>query len=1077
MICRPNNLVTRLFLGALWLTLAWITSSAAAKLEDQRPAAQNVRLRFVDSATGYAIKPDAVEVTPLTEPGNGQRVRRNGVKKDGRTVLSLAEGGHRIKVNAPGYHPMDAEFVLQTENQFNLVFQLDPIAQPREIQPDYVATLHQHNQTVFVGFVVDEDTGQAITNAAVRTEPSGGETRTDSRGFFQIYVPVQTLADATNTPAKLSWSAPGFRTEERCYLELWSEGDWIYRIRLERGEGIHSVDERPLRRRTDYPIATIAADSTDSSPEVLAAPKAASPPTPVQDAMVQPIFSGAEGVSPKLTQVVPVRIPTNIRVLRQDGVTIDYISLQTYCQRSLASEVYASWANYSGGSNSLQAVAVAIRTYAIGFINNPYNANYDICGTTACQAYNNTANSSQTTAAVNNTVNYVMIQPGATRIGFKLTEYSAENNQLGLACGDGFTAPNSGCLADPVCTGESENGHGKGMCQWGTVKWATGLKFPGNNFSNTTLTNGQPKQDWMWICQHYYPALQLVQGLPLSLNDYVQVQGTASLAVRQCADGSISTGTSCPVVATKSTGANGLIIGGPVRVTSDGVGYTWWQVQWFDANATIGWAPENWLERIAMPLNVPPVLNPIADLTITEGSLINFTNTATASANAETLVTDFETFASGTAGGTVMFRSPNFSGSTSAFLDAAPNISSITGTFPPGNDSGRVLQASWSWNATANPWLRLTTASATSLPNPVIDLTRKLSFDIYSDKNIGIALGVRETGNPTGTAIGVNGGNTPAIIEFVGVTNAVSGQPQVTRSIQASNWMTVTFNLPAEAICNFAGGNGVLSSATGLGVLEHLAFVPGAGSGTYNVYLDNFIVSTPRVLTYSLSNAPAGATINPSTGWFTWTPSETQGPGLYSITVRVTDNNLPPASDAKTFHVTVLESNQPPVLAPISDRLVHAGTLVTFTNVATDADQPTNTLSYFLAPGAASGAAIGLSDGVFHWQTEDADAGTTNHFSVSVADNGTPALSNTNSFTVAVLARPTITEASVTNGGFNLSWTAIPGQKYRVQFKDDLTAPNWTDLGPDLNATLETVSRQDSLSQTQRFYRVLVVTP
>jgi hypothetical protein len=177
---------------------------------------------------------------------------------------------------------------------------------------------------------------------------------------------------------------------------------------------------------------------------------------------------------------------------------------------------------------TLLAGAVAIRTYAIGFINNPYSANYDICGTTTCQAYNHTASDSRTTAAVNATVNYVMIQPGATRIGYKITEYSAENNSLEFSCGDGFTQPTGGCIADPVCSGEDRFGHGRGMCQWGTAKWATGLKFPGNNFSNTTMTNGQPKQDWTWICAHYYPNLQLVQGSPLTTNDYVQVQGIAN---------------------------------------------------------------------------------------------------------------------------------------------------------------------------------------------------------------------------------------------------------------------------------------------------------------------------------------------------------------------------------------------------------------------------------------------------------------------------------------------------------------------------------------------------------------------
>lgn len=40
------------------------------------------------------------------------------------------------------------------------------------------------------------------------------------------------------------------------------------------------------------------------------------------------------------------------------------------------------------------------------------------------------------------------------------------------------------------------------------------------------------------------------------------------------------------------------------------------------------------------------------------------------------------------------------------------------------------------------------------------------------------------------------------------------------------------------------------------------------------------------ILTYSLVGAPAGAAIDPSTGVFTWTPSEAQGLGDYSFTVK-----------------------------------------------------------------------------------------------------------------------------------------------------------------------------------------------
>ncbi len=46
-----------------------------------------------------------------------------------------------------------------------------------------------------------------------------------------------------------------------------------------------------------------------------------------------------------------------------------------------------------------------------------------------------------------------------------------------------------------------------------------------------------------------------------------------------------------------------------------------------------------------------------------------------------------------------------------------------------------------------------------------------------------------------------------------------------------------------------------------------------------------------QTLTYSLdSGAPSGATINATTGVFSWTPTESQGGASYSVTVRVTDN-------------------------------------------------------------------------------------------------------------------------------------------------------------------------------------------
>jgi len=107
--------------------------------------------------------------------------------------------------------------------------------------------------------------------------------------------------------------------------------------------------------------------------------------------------------------------------------------------------------------------------------------------------------------------------------------------------------------------------------------------------------------------------------------------------------------------------------------------------------------------------------------------------------------------------------------------------------------------------------------------------------------------------------------------------------------------------------------------------------------------------SPGNILTFSLdAGAPTGATIDPITGLFSWTPSEADGPGVFSVTVRVSDNGTPSLSDFETFDITVGEVNQAPLLAAIGDRSVDEGSLLTFTAAATDADSPNNSLTFSL---------------------------------------------------------------------------------------------------------------------------------
>jgi hypothetical protein len=476
--------------------------------------------------------------------------------------------------------------------------------------------------------------------------------------------------------------------------------------------------------------------------------------------------------------------------------------------------------------------------------------------------------------------------------------------------------------------------------------------------------------------------------------------------------------------------------------------------------------------------NSAPVLAAIGDKTVVEGATLAFTATTTDTGGTTTTTfNDFEGSSSGTL--SYMFQKPSYSGSSRGVDTAVTNYSQVTSTFPAGSGHGNlVLKCNWAFIATPTNWVRLTTASAGGFPNPTIDLRQILKFDIYSEKALKVGIGVRETGVAASTAIGADGGTTNGI-EWVGVTNAVSGQPFPTRTVAANTWTTLRFILPQEPARAFAGStaDGDLTSPTGMGVLEHLAFVPTTSSAvTNNVYLDNFSVIYSNILTYSLDpGAPAGASINPITGAFTWKPTEAQGPGAYDVTIRVTDNGTPPLDDSETITIIVSETNNAaPTLTAIANQTVLAGNTLTFTNTASDTDVPLD-LTFSLDPGAPPGADVNPSTGVFAW-TPPLDApSSTNSITVRVTDGGPPEMSATRSFNVCVVSRMASYSPPDGNGNTSISWNTLAGHKYRVQYKTDLNDATWTDATGDIPGDGTQKSQSFSVIEGQRFYRIVEV--
>lgn len=157
-----------------------------------------------------------------------------------------------------------------------------------------------------------------------------------------------------------------------------------------------------------------------------------------------------------------------------------------------------------------------------------------------------------------------------------------------------------------------------------------------------------------------------------------------------------------------------------------------------------------------------------------------------------------------------------------------------------------------------------------------------------------------------------------------------------------------------------------------------------------------------QTVTYSLAGGPPGASVDPATGVFTWTPGENDGPGNFTMTFRATDNGTPALTRSVQFTLTVLESNRAPVIGELPNVEIPEGALFSFVVPVTDPDVPGQPLFYSLDQGP-EGASVHASSGRFDWTPAELQGPGVFPVIVRVTDAGDPALSHTRQFVITVL--------------------------------------------------------------------------
>lgn len=156
-----------------------------------------------------------------------------------------------------------------------------------------------------------------------------------------------------------------------------------------------------------------------------------------------------------------------------------------------------------------------------------------------------------------------------------------------------------------------------------------------------------------------------------------------------------------------------------------------------------------------------------------------------------------------------------------------------------------------------------------------------------------------------------------------------------------------------------------------------------------------------NTLTFEMVSGPTGAVVNATSGLFSWTPSEAQGPGTNVILFRVSDDGTPSLNTLGSFTMAVTEMNRAPAPALVDQTIDEEQTLDFFLP-ATDPDLPANTLIFAVLGTLPTGANLEPLSGRFTWTPTELQGPQTNPITIRVTDHGVPPMSATQTFAVVV---------------------------------------------------------------------------
>lgn len=331
---------------------------------------------------------------------------------------------------------------------------------------------------VIRGIVLDPVAAAPVAGARVRARDVPGEALTDAQGRFELPVPAGVH-------------------------DLWVERSEYLTVRYAGARAGSFVEVRSFPREPrDEDVARYFGRQP---------PRRHEHPAHERPGQPSEIVEGAEGDVGRATFAgTEIELPATIRVWRASGTPLQptaangwadrscdpaavviELPLEEYVKGVIPHEWIPSWQ-----PEALRAGAIAARSYASSWsLRGGRWDCADVDDGTVTQVYRD-ERFFPTDEAVDATAGVVVVRDGRV----VSAEYSAENSD-----------PTAHGVAEPTCTGTERRGHGRGMCQWGTQRWASGTcANPPCNFG---AFGAEPK-DHVWMVEHYYPGAQAVSVAP-----------------------------------------------------------------------------------------------------------------------------------------------------------------------------------------------------------------------------------------------------------------------------------------------------------------------------------------------------------------------------------------------------------------------------------------------------------------------------------------------------------------------------------------------------------------------------------